>query len=100
MCWGDGRDSEQRAGKTDVDEGARCVHRGVGAPADACTSSAPRILIYVSSEHRMESSSSLRRPAEKRASVTVRITAQLVVWADGDGTGVAFDSSTGFILRN
>ena len=29
-----------------------------------------------------------------------RITAQLVVWADRDGTGVIFDSSAGFVLPN
>ena len=29
-----------------------------------------------------------------------RITAQLVAWADRDGTGVAFDSSAGFVLPN
>jgi Uma2 family endonuclease len=29
-----------------------------------------------------------------------RITAQLVVWADRDGSGVAFDSSAGFVLPN
>jgi Uma2 family endonuclease len=29
-----------------------------------------------------------------------RITAQLVTWADRDGTGIAFDSSAGFVLPN
>lgn len=32
--------------------------------------------------------------------ISARLTAQLVTWADQDGSGLGFDSSTGFVLPN